>query len=140
MRLTGSKPASLKVGTAGSCGSRCGAATTMGTSWPDWMKGRAEGRLSNTMATWPATVSLRAGPEPRYGMCVTKAPDRLLYSSICRWPMEPVPAVPKLYLPGLRRSTCRKVAGSRAGKLGCTAMTLGVAAMLMMGVKSATGS
>jgi tripartite-type tricarboxylate transporter receptor subunit TctC len=30
---------------------------------------------------------------PRYGMWVTKVPDRFLKSSICRWPMPPVPEV-----------------------------------------------
>ncbi len=38
-----------------------------------------------------ATVSFRAGPAPRYGMWVTKVLVRLLYNSICRWPMPPVP-------------------------------------------------
>ena len=43
------------------------------------------------IGTWPATVSFSAGPAPRYGMWVMKVPDRLLNSSICRWPMPPVP-------------------------------------------------
>ena len=44
---------------------RWGAATTMGTRRLSLMKGRAEGRLSKIMGTWPATVSFRAGPAPR---------------------------------------------------------------------------
>ncbi len=91
MRFTGSSPTSLKVGTLGSTARRCGAATTIGTSRPSLMKGSAEGRLSKMIITWPATVSFSAGPAPRYGMCVMKVPDRLLYSSVCRWPMPPVP-------------------------------------------------
>ena len=38
-----------------------------------------------------ATVSLSAGPAPRYGMCAMKVPDRFLNSSVCKWPMPPVP-------------------------------------------------
>ncbi|MCY1561984.1 hypothetical protein D9M68_993120 [compost metagenome] len=37
-------------------------------------------------------------------------------------------------------SSARKALKSLAGKLGCTAITLGVAAMLMTGVKSASVS
>ena len=55
------------------------------------MKGSAEGRLSKMMGTGPATVSFSAGPAPRYGMCVMKVPERFLNSSVCRWPMPPVP-------------------------------------------------
>ena len=91
MRFTGSRPTSLKVGTFGSTARRCGAATTIAISRPSLMNGSAEGMLSKTIGTWPATVSFKAGPAPRYGMCVTKVPDRLLNSSICRWPMPPVP-------------------------------------------------
>ena len=81
----------MKVGTFGSTASRCGAATTIGTSRPSLMKGSADGRLSKMIFTWPATVSLSAGPEPRYGMWVMKVPVRFLNSSICRWAMPPVP-------------------------------------------------
>ena len=91
----------MKVGTLGSAARRCGAATTIGTSRPSLMKGSADGRLSKMIGTWPATVSFSAGPAPRYGMCVTKVPVRLLYSSICRWPMPPVPDDEYEYLPGL---------------------------------------
>ena len=38
-----------------------------------------------------ATVSFSAGPAPRYGMWVMNTPARLLNSSVCRWPMPPVP-------------------------------------------------
>jgi hypothetical protein len=66
MRLTGSRPTSLKVGTLGNCARRCGAATTMGISLRlSLMKGSAEGMLSKMIGTWPATVSLSAGPAPR---------------------------------------------------------------------------
>ena len=72
------------------------------------MKGSADGRLSKMIGTWPATVSFSAGPAPRYGMWVTKVPDRFLNSSICRWPMPPVPELAKLYLPGFFFSSARK--------------------------------
>ena len=65
MRFTGSKPTSLKVGTLGNTAKRWGAATTMGTKRLSLMNGKAEGRLSKIIGTWPATVSLRAGPAPR---------------------------------------------------------------------------
>ena len=91
MRLTGSSPTSLKVGTLGSWASRCGAATTMAISLPSRMKGSADGMLSKMIGTCPATVSFSAGPAPRYGMCVMNTPARLLNSSVCRWPMPPVP-------------------------------------------------
>jgi len=64
------------------------------------MKGSADGMLSNMIATCPATTSLSAGPAPRYGMWVTKVLVRLLYSSISRWPMPPVPEEAYEYLPG----------------------------------------
>ena len=51
MRLTGSSPTSLKVGTFGSTARRSGAATTIGISRPSRMKGRAEGRLSKMIGT-----------------------------------------------------------------------------------------
>src|SRR5689334_559601 len=139
MRLTPSKPTSLKVGTLGSTARRVGAATTIGISRPSLMKGRAEGRLSKIIGTWPAIVSFSAGPAPRYGMCVTKVLERLLNSSICRWPMPPVPELLNEYLPGFFFSSARKPAKSLAGKLGCTAITFGVAATLMIGVKSVIG-
>src|SRR6476469_3217569 len=100
MRFTGSSPISLKVGTLGRPGTRCGAATTIGISRLSLMKGKADGRLSKIIGTWPPTVSFSAGPAPRYGMCVTNVPDRFLYSSICRWPMPPVPDDEYEYLPG----------------------------------------
>ena len=68
----------MKVGTFGSAARRCGADTTIGIRRPLWMKGMAEGMLSNMIGTWPATTSLSAGPAPRYGMCVTKVLVRLL--------------------------------------------------------------
>ena len=49
----------------GSAARRVGAATTMGTRRFSLMKGSAEGMLSKIIGTWPATVSLRAGPAPR---------------------------------------------------------------------------
>ncbi|MNW07290.1 hypothetical protein D3C71_2038600 [compost metagenome] len=72
------------------------------------MKGSAEGRLSNTMLTWPATASFSAGPEPRYGMWTTETFALLLYNSICRCPMLPVPAVAYEYFPGLFFSASTK--------------------------------
>ena len=68
----------MNVGTFGSTARRCGAATAMAIRRPSLMKGRAEGRLSKIIGTWPATVSFSAGPAPRYGMCVTKVFVRLL--------------------------------------------------------------
>ena len=65
MRLTGSRPTSLKVGVSGRSFRRCGAATTMGTSLPVLMKGSDDGTLSKMMGTWPATTSFSAGPAPR---------------------------------------------------------------------------
>ena len=72
------------------------------------MKGSADGRLSKIIGTWPATTSLSAGPAPRYGMWVTKVPERFLKSSICRWPMPPVPELAYEYLPGFFFSSARK--------------------------------
>src|ERR1700740_2106921 len=100
MRFTGSRATSLDVGTLGTRFSRWGAATTMGIRRPSLMKGSAEGRLSKIIGTWPATVSFSAGPAPRYGMCVTNVPVILLYNSICRWPVPPVPDDEDAYLPG----------------------------------------
>ena len=54
-----------------------------------------------------ATVSFSAGPAPRYGMWVTKVPDIVLNSSICRWPMPPVPEEEYEYLPGFFLSSAR---------------------------------
>ena len=53
--------------------------------------------------------------------------------------MPPVPELAKEYLPGFFFSSARKLLKSCAGKLGCTAMMFGVAAMLMIGVKSVIG-
>jgi hypothetical protein len=106
------------------------------------MKGSAEGRLSKMIGTWPATVSFSAGPAPRYGMWVMNTPARLLYSSVCRWPIPPVPELTRRSsLPGDFFSTATKEACSPwPESSGCTAITLGVAAMLMTGTKSVIGS
>ncbi|MNU08553.1 hypothetical protein D3C72_2546460 [compost metagenome] len=64
MRFTGSKPTSLNVGTSGSEARRCGAATAIAIRRLSLMKGRAEGRLSKIIGTWPDTASLSAGPAP----------------------------------------------------------------------------
>src|SRR6218665_723949 len=100
MRFTGSRPSSLNVGTFGKAATRWEDATTIGTRRFSLMNGRAEGRLSKTIGTWPATVAVRAGAAPRQGICATKVPVRLLYSSICKWPMPPVPDDAYEYLPG----------------------------------------
>ena len=50
-----------------------------------------------------------------------------------------MPELPYEYLPGLRFSSARKALKSFAGKDGCTAIRFGVAARLMIGVKSASG-
>ena len=61
------------------------------------------------MWTWPATVSLSAGPAPLYGLCVILAPVSDLNSSICRWPMPPTPELEKLYLPGAAFTAAMKL-------------------------------
>lgn len=78
----------------------------------------------------------QGGTGARYGMWVTNVLVRLLNSSICRWVMPPVPELLKQYLPGFFVNTSGKFLKSRAGKLGCTAITFGVAATLMIDVKS----
>src|SRR5438105_5189653 len=137
MRLTGSRPSSLKVGTFGSAARRSGAATATATSRPSLTKGRADGRLSKIIGTWPATASFKAGPAPRYGMWVMKVPVSDLNNSICKWPIVPVPELANENLPGLALTLARNDAKSLAGNDGCTASTFGVAAMLMIDVKSA---
>ncbi len=53
--------------------------------------------------------------------------------------MPPVPEVAKEYLPGWAFTSAMNALKSLAGKLGCTASTLGVAAMLTIDVKSVSG-
>src|SRR6218665_1967272 len=65
MRFTGSRPSSLNVGTFGKAATRWEDATTIGTRRFSLMNGRAEGRLSKTIGTWPATGSVRAGTTVR---------------------------------------------------------------------------
>ena len=74
------------------------------------MNGSADGRLSKIIGTWPPTVSISAGPEPRYGMCAMKVPDKFLNNSICRCAMPPVPEVAYEYLPGCSFSSAMKPA------------------------------
>ncbi len=127
------------MGTSGIEGRRCGAATAIAMSRFSLMNGSADGRLSKIIGTWPATASLRAGPAPLYPMCSSPRPDSDLNSSICRWPIPPVPEVANAYLPGWALTSVMNDLKSFAGKLGCTASTLGVAAMLMIEVKSVSG-
>src|SRR5438067_6201534 len=137
MRFTGSRPASLKVGTLGSMGMRSGAATASAMRRPSLMKGRAEGRLSKMIGTCPAMVSFSAGAAPLYGMCVMYVPVSDLNSSICKWPMPPVPELANENFVGFAFTSAMNDFRSLAGNEGCTASTLGVAAMLMIEVKSA---
>jgi hypothetical protein len=55
-------------------------------------------------------------------------------------PMPPVPELAYECLPGLRRSSSTNDLKSFAGNDGCTAITFGVAARLVIGVKSEVGS
>src|SRR5207344_1954580 len=66
-----------------------------------------------------------------------KVPVSDLNSSICRCPIPPVPELANEYLPGAAFTFARKALKSLVPKLGFTASTFGVAATLMMDVKSA---
>src|SRR3990167_2344750 len=84
-------PAAWRGGTWGMAGTRWGAATTRAVRRLSLMNGRAEGRLSKISGTWPATASLSAGPEPRYGTWTTSVWVASLNISIIRWWMLPLP-------------------------------------------------
>ena len=57
--------ASATVGTSGRAAERSPLVTAKALSLPDWMWGMDEGRLSNITSMVPASMSDRAGPEPR---------------------------------------------------------------------------
>ena len=61
---TPSMPASRRVGTPGSSGSRSGPATARARSRPPVIQGLALKRLANMTCVRPLTVSLSAGVDP----------------------------------------------------------------------------
>src|SRR5436190_1992583 len=76
--------ASATVGTSGYSDKRVVVVTASMRSLPLLTKGVLVNRVSNMMCTCPATRSDIAGPVPRYGMWVMKAPVRYLKYSATR--------------------------------------------------------
>ncbi|MCY1368750.1 hypothetical protein D9M69_557510 [compost metagenome] len=85
-------PASAKVGTSGSAGSRWRDATASARRAPAWTCAREP--VSSIMSTWPAIRSETAGPLPLYGMCSTSTPVRCLNIEPARCCDEPTPPEP----------------------------------------------
>jgi hypothetical protein len=57
--------------------------------------------LSNITCTVPLIMSVSAGAEPRYGICVRSIPVMILKSSPERCTEVPLPEEAQLILPGL---------------------------------------
>ena len=104
------------------------------------MKGSADGRLSKMIGTWPATVSFSAGP----GAAVRDVGDEGARQVLVQLHLQVADAAGararvRVLARVLLQLGDEALVVACAGKLGCTAITFGVAAMLMIGVKSVIG-
>src|SRR3954454_23547870 len=66
--------------------------TATGLTCPARTLGSEPGRLSNSKSTRPPSRSVKAGPAPLYGMCVTCTPAMLFIISPDRCKVVPNPA------------------------------------------------
>jgi hypothetical protein len=98
-----SNPGSVSaiLGTSGSAAMRLGVATARSLSCPPFTSASDTPRLSNMRSTLPATRSVSAGAEPRYGTCWNFTPAISWNSSEVRWEVVPLPWVAEVSLPGL---------------------------------------
>ncbi len=93
-------PSSFEVGTLGSNAERLALATASGRNVPDliWLI-TSSGLIGMNVRRSPIR-SVMAGAPPLYGTCSTSMPADSLSISPARWPELPLPAEPKLSLPG----------------------------------------
>src|SRR5262249_38828039 len=89
------------TGRSGSTSRRVVVLTASGRSLPDLMCGTDDGVTSNITCTCPASRSVSAGVEPRYGTCTRLTPAMNLNSSPATCCGPPMPAEAMLILPGL---------------------------------------
>jgi hypothetical protein len=93
-------PCSAIVGTSGSSAIRCAPVVPSAFSLPPWMC--ASGVWTTSIIRWmrPASRSVTAAEAPLYGTWTMSMPARDLKSSPARCSVLPMPAEPKLSLPG----------------------------------------
>jgi hypothetical protein len=96
--------------------------------------------MSNMKAMLPAITSVSAAALPLYGTCCIGAPVIVFSSSPKRWLDEPLPAEPKVPLPGLAFDQVTSSAADFTGRPGCTTSTLTYEIASVIGAKSRTGS
>src|SRR6218665_2903800 len=94
------KPASLSVGTSGSCGKRSSSRMASATILPALTCCIDDGSASYMMSTLPPSRLPMADALPVKGTCVTCKPIRRQAYSPARCVMLPLPALPMVSLPG----------------------------------------
>src|SRR5205814_3000996 len=107
----------------------------MPRSWPESMKPFDDGNWSKIMFTVPDITSCMPGPEPLYGTWMSLVPEYAWNDSPSMWLMLPTPELAYEYLPGLAFSTAMSSFRSFAGNDGVMLTTLGIEAMLVIGMK-----
>ena len=70
-------------------------------SLPALMASTDEIMSANAACTWLPSTAVIAGPLPRNGTCTMSTPVIILNNSPAMWEVVPIPAEPKLSLPGL---------------------------------------
>ena len=79
-------------GTSGSASIRLALVTAIARSLPARMCSIDDESVSNSTVTCPDSMSISAGPEPRYGMCCMVVPVIALNNSVARCADVPLPA------------------------------------------------
>src|ERR1700739_4898393 len=101
-QVTDSKPGKVSAiaGTSGRLVMRCGEATAISFNLPALTRWHDTPRLSNMQSTLPATRSLSAGAEPRYGTFCSFTCAVIWNISDVSCEVVPVPWVASVILPG----------------------------------------
>ncbi len=133
-------PDSVSVGTSGAISDRFAVVTASALSLPALASGHAVVMLSKVIVTWPPTTSCSAGGLPLYGMCCMSTPAIVLKSSPDRCCDVPLPDEANVYFPGLAFSKTTSSFTSFAGTPGLTTSMFGTRAIIVIGMKSLTGS
>src|SRR6516162_6894609 len=104
--VTDSKPGNVSAiaGTSGRLVMRWGDATAMSFNLPALTSGNDTPRLSNMQSTLPATRSLSAGAEPRYGTFCSFTCAIIWNISEVSCEVVPLPWVAYVILPGFARA------------------------------------
>src|SRR4030095_16248936 len=137
---TPGNPCEAIVATSGSAAERSRLEIPRGRILPPRTCGTIVLMFCTPMGIWPAIKSESAGPPPLYGTCVISTCATDLNNSPVRCTAVPLPAEPKLNLPGCCFASLISPPIEVAGTDGCTEITLATEIASVIGAKSLHGS